>query len=418
MSIYDSAMGIVKRLKSGLGETSKHLLPTFFVYAFISVAILLLRVFIARFYGQEDLGVFTYFFNLVSFVFIFSSFGAADALTKMLADDENSLRSGIKNSLILMLPATIISVIAVVFLLTYTSLNPGIPGINNAIILYIVIYSLFFLIYSVFRGYKRFVFGSSLSLVYRILLIVGLFVIFYYKIDFVYFLYFMGAVLVIPALISLPRLVKLIPKKSSEVGIKVFFWMALSLLLVQISFYTLRFVDSLVIKYVTDFMSLGLYSAYSSVTNVIRLTAYVFPVVMMPLAVKTRYKLRASFFKLLKLLVPFAVVVLVAAYIFVPILYGPEYKVTFLPIALVIASSLLIIYSYFNSIFAGENLFSKFYLVIIIIDAVLSVAASILLSIWFIQLWGIIGAPIAISIVVLIKILLNVYGIKKLRKGL
>ena len=65
--------------------------------------------------------------------------------------------------------------------------------------------------------------------------------------------------------------------------------------------------------------------------------------------------------------------------------------------------------------FAGENLFSKFYLVLIIVDVLLSLLLSIALSIYLVRLYGIIGAPIAISIVLLLKILLNVYGIKKLR---
>ncbi|MBW3021706.1 lipopolysaccharide biosynthesis protein [Candidatus Woesearchaeota archaeon] len=408
-------MKIIDYFKSKLGATSKHLLPTFFVYAFISIAILVLRVLIARLYGQEQLGVFTYFYNLVSFVFIFSSFGAADALTKVLAEDTSKLNQGLKHSFWIMLPATIISILVVYILTNFTSLNPDVPGINLAVVLYILIYSFFFLVYSIFRGFKSFVFGSSLSLIYRGLLILCILVMFLYKVEFIYFLYFMSVILVIPVIVAIPRLVKIWPKVSLKLPRKPFFYMALSLLLVQISFYTLRFVDSLVIKYVTDFASLGLYSAYSSITNVIRLTAYVFPVVMIPLAVQTRYKLRASLKKLLFFLAPFALAVLVAAYVLVPILYGAEYKSTFLPIALVVASSLLIVYSYLNSIFAGENVFSRFYLTIIIIDVGLSLVVSILLSILLVRVLGIVGAPIAITIVLLFKILLNVYAIKKLR---
>jgi len=148
---------------------------------------------------------------------------------------------------------------------------------------------------------------------------------------------------------------------------------------------------------------------------VIRLTAYVFPVVVMPMAVKSKYKLRKSFWRLLMVLVPFAFVVLVASYVLVPILYGAEYKDSLLPLALVIASSLMVIYSYLNSVFAGENAFSRRYVGIIIVDVLLSLVGSVVLGVMFARYFGIVGVPIAIAFVVLLKILLNVYGIKRLR---
>ena len=49
------------------GETSKHLIKTYFVYGFIALSLIIIKVLIARLFGQEELGIFTYFFSVVRF---------------------------------------------------------------------------------------------------------------------------------------------------------------------------------------------------------------------------------------------------------------------------------------------------------------------------------------------------------------
>jgi O-antigen/teichoic acid export membrane protein len=133
------------------------------------------------------------------------------------------------------------------------------------------------------------------------------------------------------------------------------------------------------------------------------------------MAAVSNYKIKKSLFKILIVIIPFAIFVLAASYVIVPLLYGANYKDLYLPIALVISSTLLVIYSYFNSIFVGENEPNKKYLTIISIDFFLSLILNTFLNILFIKKYGIIGAPIATSIVIVLKILLNMYAIKKLR---
>jgi len=134
------------------------------------------------------------------------------------------------------------------------------------------------------------------------------------------------------------------------------------------------------------------------------------------MAAISKYKLQQSFKKVILLLIPFSTLVLAGTYILVPLLYGPEYQAAFLPIALVVSSSMFIIYAYFNSILVGENKYSSFFITILIIDFGLSLILNTLLSYLFIVSWGIIGAPIATGLTLLIKIILNVYAIKKLRQ--
>ena len=87
---------IIQKFTKKQGETSSHLIKTFFVYGFFTLAVLLSRVLIARFYGQEFLGIFTYFFSLVSLVFLFTSFGLPEAITQTIIKDSSRLKQALK----------------------------------------------------------------------------------------------------------------------------------------------------------------------------------------------------------------------------------------------------------------------------------------------------------------------------------
>ena len=89
-------MRLVHKLIEGQGETATHLIKTFFVYGFFTLAVLIGRVLIARLYGQETLGIFTYFFSLVSLVFLFTSFGLPEALTQTIIKNPSQLKQILK----------------------------------------------------------------------------------------------------------------------------------------------------------------------------------------------------------------------------------------------------------------------------------------------------------------------------------
>jgi O-antigen/teichoic acid export membrane protein len=408
------------KLKNQLlqGKTKTFLLKTFFVYGFIALSMALIKVLIARFYGQVELGIFTFFMSLASFIYLFTSFGLTESLTQTIVKNKSKLKDSLNFSIKLTIPFTILFIFLTWAIIKYLNFNLGIENFFSALIIYIITYTIYYYTYSIYRGNKDFVLGSIFSLVNRILLILSIIIAFILKIQFQYILYALSATLIITTIISLPKLKKIItesnlkPKKANQ---KLFFKIAFSLFLTQVGFYSLRYIDAITIQYLVDFASLGLYSAYGSIINIIRLIAYVFPVVVLPMAAVSNYKIKKSLFKILIVIIPFAIFVLAASYVIVPLLYGANYKDLYLPIALVISSTLLVIYSYFNSIFVGENEPNKKYLTIISIDFFLSLILNTFLNILFIKKYGIIGAPIATSIVIVLKILLNMYAIKKLR---
>jgi len=401
--------------KKNTGETSGHLIKTFFVYGFIALTIIIVKILIARLYGQKELGIFTFFFSLVSLIFLFTSFGLPEALTQTIIKVPEKLYSSLKKVIYLIIPSTIAFIIFTLIIITYTPLNPGIKYFNLAFVIYIVTYTFHYITYSILRGYKRFVSASFYSLINRIFWIFFIVILFFLSSPFVFFLFSMALALIIAGIIALPQIKKLITKEQTKINFKKFFYLSFSLFLMQVGFYSLRFLSEIIIAYLVDFNTLGLYSAYSSITNIIRLVAYVFPVVVLPMAVVNRYKLKHSLKKILTLLLPFSALVLALTYFFVPLFYGNEYQHLWLPPFLILSSTLLVVYSYLNSVFMGENKFSRQYLYIISLDFILSLVINSFLNIYLILKMGIIGAPIATSITIIFKIILNYYGIKRLR---
>ena len=409
---------IIRKIKGFLqGETTNHLVKTYFVYGFIALGLIIIKVLITRLYGLEEMGVFTYFFSLVSLVFLFSSFGLPEALTQTIIKNPAQLKKTLQYTLFLLVPFTIIIIILTIGITSITKLNPNLPYFNTAVAIYIITYTIHYVTYCFLRGQKKFSTASLFSLAGRILFIGLIIILYLINAPFIYILFSFGFSSFVIGVLAWPQISKSLRQlrnKTVFVEFKSFFLLAFSLFLMQVSFYSLKFVDALAIKYLTDFTSLGIYSAYASIANGLRMVAYVFPVVVLPMAAVSTYKLQKSFWRILLLLLPLTILTFFVSYLFVPSLYGTE-RLFILPLLLVISSSLLVIYSYFNSVFVGENSLTEFYLKILGIDFILSLVGNTLLTIVFVAKWGIVGAPIALSITVVIKIVLNIYGIRKLR---
>jgi len=160
------------RTQKKFGETSTHLIKTFFVYGFFTLAVLISRVLIARLYGQENLGIFTYFFSLVSLVFLFTSFGLPEAITQTIVKEPAKLKRVLKYYLPLIILTTFIFTTLATMVTSYFDLNPKVPYFSIAVIVYLIIYTFYYTIYSILRGFKKFVAASFYSLIGRALWII------------------------------------------------------------------------------------------------------------------------------------------------------------------------------------------------------------------------------------------------------
>ena len=66
-----------------LGKTSKILSEVFLINAIIVGIGLLTNILIARWFGQENFGIYMYFFSLTNLIYLFASFGLANYLAKL-----------------------------------------------------------------------------------------------------------------------------------------------------------------------------------------------------------------------------------------------------------------------------------------------------------------------------------------------
>ena len=406
--------------KAVSGTTSKHLLKTYFVYVFVALLMVATKVVIARFYGQEELGVYSYFFAIGSFLFLWTSFEFGEALTQLIVKGKHDLKQSFWQSVKLGLLTTIVAIGILYLLNRQFELFANYPFIFWSLILFIVSYSAYYLLYSVLRGDKQFAKSSSYSLVWRTLFVIGILFFALFGLPFWQVLIFLSVCILIAAVSMLPSFLKLWNRVDgavkSVVSSSELWKLAFALFLVQVGFYSLRTIDIYVLEMLLSFSEVGYYSAYASLTNVIRLLAYVFPVVVLPMAAVSNYKIRKSLSRLLMFVIPFAALVLVGTVIFVPLFYGPEYANGFwLSFALVMSASILLLYSYSSSIFAGENDVSSKYLWVLGIDFLLSIVGNAALNYWLIGSYGIIGAPIATGIVVFVKLLFLLGAIKWVR---
>ncbi|MBT4446739.1 oligosaccharide flippase family protein [archaeon] len=406
--------------KAVSGTTSKHLLKTYFVYVFVALLMVATKVVIARFYGQEELGVYSYFFAIGSFLFLWTSFEFGEALTQLIVKGKHDLKQSFWQSVKLGLLTTIVAIGILYLLNRQFELFANYPFIFWSLILFIVSYSAYYLLYSVLRGDKQFAKSSSYSLVWRTLFVIGILFFALFGLPFWQVLIFLSVCILIAAVSMLPSFLKLWNRVDgavkSVVSSSELWKLAFALFLVQVGFYSLRTIDIYVLEMLLSFSEVGYYSAYASLTNVIRLLAYVFPVVVLPMAAVSNYKIRKSLSRLLMFVIPFAALVLVGTVIFVPLFYGPEYANGFwLSFALVMSASILLLYSYSSSIFAGENDVSSKYLWVLGIDFLLSIVGNAALNYWLIGSYGIIGAPIATGIVVFVKLLFLLGAIKWFR---
>lgn len=406
--------------------TSKYLLRTYFVYVFVALLMILTKVAIARFYGQEELGVYSYFFALGSFLFLWTSFEFPEALTQLIVKGKHSLRQVVtlSSQLILLTTVIVLSLLYFVDRFVY-SLFADYPLLFLAFVLFVATYTIYYQLYSVLRGEKQFAKSSAFTLVWRSLFIIGIVLFSLFGVPFSRVLLFLSFCILVASVTMLPSFWKLweenVAKSSTLQNIlshSALWKLAFALFLVQVGFYSLRTIDLYVLERLLSFAEVGYYSAYASFTNVIRMLAYVFPVVVLPMAAVSSYKIRKSLSRLLMLLLPFAALVLGATVFLVPLVYGTSYSGGFwLAFSLVVSSSLLLIYSYASSIFAGENDVSGKYFWVLGIDFLLSLVGNVVLNYYLILRLGIIGAPIATGIVVLVKIVFLLGSIKWLRAG-
>jgi O-antigen/teichoic acid export membrane protein len=399
------------------GKTVKRLSSIFILQILIVGFGFSTNIVITRLFGKESLGIWSYFFSLVILLGIVAQFGINNGLPKLIAINNKIAKSAVKKSLIIITFTSVGVTLIGISLTNILNLNPNINYFSIYVFLYVLLLSYYSIFMQTIIGFKLHSQGVLFSLFHRILFFLSIFVFFLFG-NF-------NLILLFSSLAFLPffypminKIKKLIPEESISINNKIFYRTSFSFFLVSLSFFSLYHIDRLSIIYILSYEQLGTFTAWASTINIIRLVAASLPIVLVPSAAIFQYKIKKSFGKLLIFLIPFAMIIGGLSFLVVPLFYGAGFNLDtpWLPWILVISSSLLVIYTFFNSIYVGENKIKKRDMKILGIDAALSIFLNIFLNIIFIKTYGVIGAPIATSIVLLLKIILMFYGLKLMRK--
>jgi O-antigen/teichoic acid export membrane protein len=392
--------------KINLGKTGNIISKVFIINILIVSIGLLTNILLARFFGKENFGIYSYFFGLTNLIYIFASFGLANGIAKLTQKD---LSKDLLKNVILFLLATSFVISSIIYLVgEHLNLNPSMDFFFWLIFAYGFGVCIFNFMGGSLRRLEKFKLAINFSLYNRIILIIliGFSII-------IRNFWFVLLAMSIAILSLIPLEIKKTKLGLNKLNLRNLIITSIPFFLALINMQSMYHIDRISIKYVLDFAQLGYFSAYSNFINILRIGAFTIPFVMITRSSRQDYNIYKSIKKLVILLSPLALIIGLLSPFIVPFLFGAEFVLVNQTLiwSIVTASSLLVIYSLINSIYLGKG-HGKQINIILTIDAILSVIINLILNIILISKMGLVGAPIATSIVLIIKIILNLIGLK------
>jgi O-antigen/teichoic acid export membrane protein len=389
-----------------LGKTGKRISNTFLINLIVVSVGLLTNIFIARLFGQENFGIYSYFFGLTNLVYIFASFGLVNSIAKLRKEDVNKIL--IKKIILFLVTTSFIVSFIAYYIGEFLNINPKINYLFIFIFAYSTIVCMFTILGGALRRLEKYETVTYFSLYNRLLLIA-----FVILIAFVGEFWWIFPAMSIAILLLLPFEIKLSSLSKSAINFKKLIKKSLPFFLSIMGINSIYHIDRISIKFVFDFINLGYYTGFANFVNILRTAAYVIPFVMITASARKKYDISKSLKKLIILLLPVSIGVGLTAPKIVPLLFGSEYaQINYILIwAMVLSCTLLVIYSLINSFYLSKA-HNKIKNYILGFDAILSTAVNLGLNIYLLKLIGLAGAPIATSIILVGKIGLNYYGLK------
>ncbi|MBT3940932.1 oligosaccharide flippase family protein [Candidatus Woesearchaeota archaeon] len=389
------------------GKTGSIISTTFVIYFIATSVGLLTNIVIARFFGKEMFGVYSYFLSITNLIHIFASFGLANTIAKLT--EKQLSRKLLAKILVYVIIASFVFSLVFYQIASYLDLNPALNFFFWLIFGYSLMISVFTILSGAIRRTERYEVSMRFLTFNRVLVFLFILIAILSK---NFWLVLLSAT--VSMLLLVPFKLKLTRLSSQKANFKPLFKKSLPFFLALIGMHSIYYIDRISIKYVLNFSELGYYTGFSNYINILRVSAYVIPFVMITASARKDFNIIGSVKKLISFILPFALAIGLTAPYLVVFLFGSEFaKVdSFLIWSLVISSSLLVIYSLINSIYLGQVQETRRKVVILTFDAILAIVVNLALNIFLISKIGLAGAPIATITVLAIKILLNTYGLK------
>jgi stage V sporulation protein B len=412
----------------------RFLLDTGWSFASLAVATLVqfvLRIFLARYYGPADLGLYTLAFTVYSFGLIFSGFGIGAGVTKYVAEKkENSAQvslfktSGIFTSFLTGVITAVILYISAPYIAAYFFKMPELTKLLQIVSFVLPFIALEKATLGYLRGIRRMRLFAFINITQYLLIIILTIILALTGHDISYAVIGFVAPTILLSLVSLFCIYNSLPKlrfqdylPSIKILLSFGFFVVLANSMGMIQSYT----DSTLLGYYMTSTDVGLYSVALTLAQVISLPPSAIQTISSPTIAtfwgrKEINNIENLINQCMKYTALYAVLI---AFIIgclsqdiIKLLYGVDYIAVAFPLQIMLAGAV------FNAIqiSVGGALSSTAYVKILFILTGLTVLLNIILNVLLIPRFGITGAAIASSATVIITIIIHIYFTQRLIK--
>lgn len=383
------------------------------------------NIFLARFLAVEKFGLWSFFFAILSIILLLSYWGINASAMKYIAEHNKTpnLRSVLKSSIKLRVLFSLIFSVALLFLYKPLTILINRPELEN---LFLLAVPLVFLsgiteyLKAVFMGLHRNKYNLIINLFeYGLkLILVVLFLMFSNSLDSIVTSYSLALLITVIVGVYLLyfNFYKDLKYSNKNFSKKIFRY-SLPLFFIGIGFWIATEIDIVMLGFLKGNYEVGIYSVAKEI--IIKLPHIALAITMgtMPLFAKlkkaNKEKLKKLFYKLLNIntmiFIPIALFIIFFSWFFIPLIYGPKYSESVLPLQLLTPYLVLFSYSIFLSSFLDYQGLAKKRA----INLSVAVILNILLNLFLIPKYGASGAAIATSLSYIPYVILNWIEVKQ-----
>ena len=392
----------------------------------------LFKLIAARFYGPSDYGLFSLAETILGIFVVMALFGVHQGISRYIPIYKHRKEYGKIGGyldFIFKIPI-IVSIICALLLFIFA------PAINSffnfpiefilplrviafAIPFYVlnkIFWEIFFAEHMILEQ------NISRNLIERVPLFIGIIIILMYNLS----IFYLVLTLVIPIIIAFFYNVNVYKNKIKfkEAKKKIHLWkewinFSWPLFLTSIFAYFIGWTDNLVIGKLLNPTSLGIYAVVFSLSHFLTFFQHSFTIIFMPL-ISTRYAhkdkksisflFRKSQNWMFGAVIPLALLLIIFSKKLLELVYGKEYVLGALPLLVLIIGFVINIYTGLNQNVLRLHKKTKYIFKVNFIIAIF----NLILNIFLINLWGIMGAAISTSISLALQNILFLYKAKQM----
>jgi len=394
----------------------------------------LFKLIAARFYGPNDYGLFSLAETILGMFVVVSLFGAHQGISRYIPIYKHRKEYGkIAGYLdfIFKIPLVASTICALLLFIFAPGINSFFRFPNEFILplrliaFAIPFYALNKVFWQIFYAEQKILEQNiSRNLIERVPLFIGIVLILVYKLS----VFYLVLTLVIPIILGFVYNIIIYKNriKFKKARKKKYLWkewlsFSLPLFLTTIFAYFIGWTDNLVIGRLLDSKSLGIYAVVFSLSHFLIFFHHVFTMIFMPL-ISSKYALKdkkgiSFLFKksqnwVFGAVIPLALILIIFSKKILELVYGKEYVLGAIPLLILIIGFVINIYTGLNQNILKLHKKTKYIFGVNFTIAVL----NLVLNIWLIQIWGIIGAAVSTALSMSLQNMLFLYKAKKVEK--